>query len=91
MLPSSPALMVLPCLAAAWVATLLIIARYRIARRVLDKTEPQRLPEVLRDLISLINGTTRTPTNLTPYQVPPPGTPTRQAKNATGELDEEAQ
>jgi hypothetical protein len=83
--------MAVPCLAAAWIATLLIIARYRIARRALDKTDPHRLSEVLRALAGLINGSTQAKTSneLPPHQAPL-GTPTGETGTTLTEPDEEA-
>ena len=88
---SSPVIIALPCLAAAWIGTLLIIARYRIARRALDKTDPHTLPEVLRALAGLINGSTQAkmPTELPPHHAPL-GPPTGETESTLAESDEEA-
>jgi len=88
---SSPTLIALPCLTATWVATLLVITKYRIAQRVLDKTEPHRLPEVLHDLNSLFNGGTQTLTDPSSHRVQPPSAPTGQNESTTAEPDREAQ
>jgi hypothetical protein len=55
--PSSSAVSALPWLVVAWIATVVVVAVlvYLIARQVLGKTDPQRLPEVLRALTPLLN------------------------------------
>ena len=56
MSPTSLTATALPWLVAAWIATVVVVATliYLIVRAVLGKTEPQRLPEVIRALGPLI-------------------------------------
>jgi hypothetical protein len=63
---NSSTVSVLPWLVSAWIATVVIVATliYLLARAVLGKTDPQRLPEVLRALTPLLNGIARTLTHL---------------------------
>ena len=56
MSPSSLTVAALPWLVLAWIVTVVVVAVliYLIMRAVLSKTEPQRLPEVLRALTPLL-------------------------------------
>jgi hypothetical protein len=65
---SSPTYSALPWLAVAWIATVLVVAVliYLLARAVLGKTDPQKLPEVLCALTPLLNGVARALTQLPP-------------------------
>ena len=95
MTPSSPAILALPWLVAAWIATVVVVAAliYLIARGVLSKTDPQRLPEVLRALTPLLNGIAKTmtqlPTSLSADQKPPLSAPTGQTEGTAPESAEE--
>lgn len=63
---SSSVISPLPWLAIAWVATVVVVAVliYLIARAVLDRTDPHRLPEVLNALTPLLTGVARALTHL---------------------------
>lgn len=52
-----PAASAVPWLVAGWIATVVVVATliYLIARQVLNRTEPQSMPEVLRALASLLD------------------------------------
>lgn len=61
MSPSLPAASAVPWLVAGWIATVVVTAVliYLIARQVLNKTEPQSMPEVLRALAPLLSAVVR--------------------------------
>lgn len=86
----------LPWFVAAWIAAVVVVSVliYLIVRAVLGKTDPQRLPEVLRALTPLLGGLARVlaklPTGLPANEMPPPVAPTVQTGDASAELPEEA-
>jgi hypothetical protein len=96
MLPSSMPAAALPWFVAAWIATVAIVSVliYLIVRAVLGKTDPQRLPDVLRALTPLLQGLARTlarlPTGLPANEMPQPGAPTVQTGDTSAELPEKA-
>lgn len=98
MSPSSPTISALPWLVTAWIVTVVVVATatlmYLIARAVLDKTEPQKLPEVLRALTPLLNGVARALTHLAtglpPDERTPADPPITQTGDTTAEPAEEA-
>ncbi len=96
MSPSSPTVSALPWLVTAWIGTVVVVAAliYLIARAVLGKTDPQKLPEVLRALTPLLNGVARAltqlPTSLSPDERPPLDAPITQTGDTTAEPAEEA-
>ncbi len=61
MAPSSLTATAVPWLVVAWIVTVVVVSAliYLIMRAVLSKTEPQRLPEVLRALTPLLRGVTQ--------------------------------
>jgi hypothetical protein len=61
MSPDSWTATTVPWLVAGWIVTVVVVAAliYLVMRAVLSKTEPQRLPEVLRALTPLLGGLTQ--------------------------------
>lgn len=87
---------VLPWFVVGWVATVVVVSVliYLIVRAVLGKTDPQKLPEVLRALSPLLHGLVRAlaklPTGLPANEMPPSGAPTTQNGDTAVELPEKA-
>ena len=94
MLPSSLPATALPWFAAAWIATIVVVSVliYLIVRAILAKTDPQRLPEVLRALTPLLHGLARAlaklPTGLQANEMPPPAAPLVQTGDTSADLPE---
>ncbi len=92
MSPSLPATSAVPWLVAGWIATVVVIAVliYLIARQVLNKTEPQSMPEVLRALAPLLSAIIRPLAKLPICSPEDKELPTGQTGNTSDEPDEEA-
>jgi hypothetical protein len=86
----------LPWFVSAWIATVAIVSVliYLIVRAVLGKTDPQRLPEVLRALTPLLHGLARALAKLSAglpaNETPQLGTPTKQTGDTSDDLPEKA-
>lgn len=92
MSPSLPAASAVPWLVAGWIATVVVIAVliYLIARQVLNKTEPQSMPEVLRALAPLLSAVIRPLAKLPIGSVADKELPAGQTGNTSAESAEEA-
>jgi hypothetical protein len=86
----------LPWFVAGWVATVVVVSAliYLIVRAVLGKTDPQKLPEVLRALSPLLQGLVRVlakpPPGLPGNETSSPDAPTMQNRGTSDELSEKA-
>jgi hypothetical protein len=96
MSPSSLTATALPWLVVAWIVTIVVVAAliYLIMRAVLSRTEPQRLPEVLRALTPLLRGVTQALTRPSAGSLtegkPPPDALTEQTGDTPAMPTEEA-
>lgn len=94
MLPSSLPATALPWFVAAWIATIVVVSVliYSIVRAILAKTDPQRLPEVLRALAPLLHGLVRAlaklPTGLPANEMLPPAAPIVQTGDTSADPPE---